>query len=128
MDYSRLAGRALNLIQRYGTPVTISYFSPGTYNAIEGSYSSATYNSTGTVAVFDTVSGLSGRQGLTGDALQTILENKIDIVAHVPASGNTVPTIADRVKRSGTNYEILYVENLEPAATKLLYTCFLRKG
>jgi hypothetical protein len=128
LDYVALANRTLSIITKYGTSITISYFSAGTYNAVEGSYSSATYTNIGTVAVFDTVSGLSGRQGLSGDSLQTILENKIDIVAYIPAIGNAAPTIADRIKYNGNNYEIIHLENLKPAGTELLYTIFLRKG
>lgn len=128
MDYSKLADRTLSIITKYGRAITVSYFSPGTYNSTEGSYSSATYTNISTTGVFDTVAGLSGRQGLSGDALQTILEKKVDCVAYVPASGLiTTPTIYDRVDANG-RYEIVHVQELKPATVSLLFTLFLRRG
>ena len=129
MDYSKLANRTLNIIQRYGSAVTLSSFIAGTYNPIEGSYSTATYSNVSVNAAFDTVEGYSGRQTRPTDILTTILSEKVDCVCYIPASGITrFPTIADRIIKMGEKYEIVGKQKLEPATTKLLYTLFLRKG
>jgi hypothetical protein len=129
VDYTRLATRTLSLITKYGTGCSLSYFTPGTYNPIEGSYSSSTYTDLGTIAVFDSPTGNAGKQGLSGDAITTILSEKVDAVAYIAASGiDTPPTIADRIKRSGEIYEILYSEAIKPSSVALLYTLILRKG
>lgn len=129
MDYTRLATRTLSLITKYGTGVTLQYFSPGTYNVVEGSYSSSTYTDLGVQAVFDSPTGSNGRQGLTTDALNTILTQKVDALAYLPASGiTTPPSIADRLVRSGEIYEILYSEATKPSTVSLLYTLILRRG
>jgi hypothetical protein len=129
VDYTKLANRTLNLITKFGTGCTLQYYSPGTYNVVEGSYSSSTYNDLAVNAVFDSPTGTAGRQGLTGDALNTILSQKVDSIAYVPASGiTTPPTVADRIKRSGEVYEILYCEATKPASIALLFTLVLRKG
>ena len=129
MDYSRLANRTLTLITKYGSAITIGTFSPGTYNPIEGSYSSSTYSNISAKAVFDTVEGYNGRQTRPTDIITTILSEKVDAVAYIAASGiTTPPTIADRITKMGERFEIVGKQQLRPAEISLLYTLFLRRG
>jgi hypothetical protein len=129
LDYERLTNRTLSLITKYGTSCTLSYFSAGTYNVVEGSYSGSTYNNIAVQAVFDSPNGSPGRQGIPSDILTTILSQKLDCIAYVPASGLTQKiTIADRLLRDGEIYEILYPMETKPSSTSLLWTLYLRKG
>ena len=129
MDYNSLANRTLTLITKFGSAVTIGTFSPGTYNPIEGSYSQTTYTDVSVNAVFDTIEGYNGRQTRPTDIISTILQEKIDCVCYIAASGITnPPTIADRITKMGETYEIVGKQRLMPGEVKLLYTLFLRKG
>lgn len=129
MDYHKLSNRVLTLIGKYGSLITLSYFSPGTYSPIEGGYSSSTYTNTGVYGLFDTVEGYNGRQTRPTDIITTILSEKVDAVAYIAASGiTTPPTIADRITKMGERYEIVGKQQLRPAEISLLFTLFLRKG
>ena len=129
MDYPRLAARTLTIITKYGSAVTLSSFSAGTYNATEGSYSAATYSNLSVKAVFDTIEGYNGRQTRPTDIITTVLSEKIDAVAYIPATGlTTPPTIADRIIKMGEIFEIVGKQQLRPAEISLLYTLFLRRG
>ena len=129
MDYHKLSNRVLTIIGKYGSSVTLSYFSPGTYSPIEGSYAQNTYTNLSVNAVFDTVEGYNGRQTRPTDIISTILQEKVDAVAYIAASGITnPPTIADILTKMGERYEIVGKQRLMPATTQLLFTLFLRKG
>lgn len=133
MDYAKLSSRALSIITKYGTSITLSYFSPGTYSAITGSYSNSTYTDIATKAVFDIMAmsagGGGGRQGMRAEDLKVILEDQVDCIAYIPSYGiTTPPSIRDRIKRGGQIFEILGPEELKPAAISLMWTLFLRKG
>lgn len=129
MDYNKLSSRVLTIIGKYGSSVTLSYFTAGTYSPIEGSFSSATYSNVSVNAVFDTVEGYNGRQTRPTDIISTILQEKVDAVAYIAASGITnPPTIADRLTKMGERYEIVGKQQLRPGTVSLLFTLFLRKG
>jgi len=129
MDYNKLATKTLSLITKFGSLVTLSYYSPGTYNTTEGSYSATTYTNLSVYGVFDTIEGYNGRQTRPTDIITTILSEKVDAVAYIAASGITIPpTIADRVTKMGERYEIVGKQQLRPAEVSLLFTLFLRRG
>jgi len=129
MDYNKLSNRTLTLITKYGSSVTLSYFTAGTYSPTEGSYTTSTYTDLGVFALFDTVEGYNGRQTRPTDIITTILSEKIDAVAYIAASGiTTPPTIADRITKMGERYEIVGKQQLRPAEVSLLFTLFLRRG
>ncbi|MEW6658778.1 MAG: hypothetical protein AB1424_08965 [Thermodesulfobacteriota bacterium] len=130
MDYSRTASRVLSIIEKYGTGATFQSWNPGVYDPVEGGYIGATWNNLGVLAVFDSPSGTPGRQGLTGQDIQTILEHHVDLIGYIPSAsfGTVTPTTADRVKREGQIYEILYCEETKPADTSLLWTLILKRG
>jgi putative N-acetylmannosamine-6-phosphate epimerase len=129
VDYNKLSNRVLTLIEKYGSAITLSYFSAGTYSPTEGSYTSSTYTNLGVSGIFDTVEGYNGRQTRPTDIITTILSEKIDAVAYIAASGiTTPPTIADRITKMGERFEIVGKQQLRPAEISLLYTLFLRRG
>ena len=129
MDYNRLSDRVLTLIGKFGSAITIGTFSPGTYNPIEGSYSQTTYTNVSVNAVFDTIEGYNGRQTRPTDIISTILQEKVDCVCYIAASGlTTPPTIADRITKMGEIYEIVGKQQLRPGEVSLLFTLFLRRG
>jgi putative N-acetylmannosamine-6-phosphate epimerase len=129
MDYHKLSNRVLTLIGKYGSLITLSYFSPGTYSPVEGSYTSSTYTNIGVYGLFDTIEGYNGRQTRPTDIITTILQEKIDCICYIAASGiTTPPTIADRITKMGETYEIVGKQRLRPAEISLLYTIFLRRG
>jgi hypothetical protein len=129
VDYNKLADKTLSIIAKYGSTVTLSSFSAGTYNPTEGNYSATTYNDVSVNAVFDTVEGYSGRQTRPTDIITTILSEKVDCICYIPSSGLTSPpTIADRIIKMGERFEIVGRQQLRPAEISLLFTLFLRKG
>jgi len=118
--YINAAKTALDMISRFGAPVTVKYSNKGEVDLVADDYVSESPESVITVGVsLDWVFNASKDNENTRKAEKKII---------VPAKGLTkTPTTEDRILQGGVEYSIIWVEDLNPADISLIYTIFCKR-
>lgn len=127
-NYTGLRSTASRLITEFGSAMTLSRVSLGTFDNTSGTYASSTttdYIVTGVVTALDFMSLYMGR----GDAVFTdgTVIQAGDKQVLLAVSTTVTPRNGDLLIIGGLAYNIVTVGNVSPSGSNLLHKCLCRK-
>jgi len=124
MTYAATASRTLDVLDRKGASVTVTYEGAGTYDAATGQNS----NSTSTAIAKGVILPFSQGLRKLGNTNIAIGDEQLLLSALTTAGAAlTQPKVDDSVTVNGKDYTIVEVSPLKPdGATAILYDCTVR--
>lgn len=124
MDYAALNTRARNLIQDYGTALTLQRASFTTFSPTLGRYTS---NATTSYTVYGVIR--APNRMWMGDTYRfgdiTIESSDREVV--LATNDSVVPDVGDHLIIAGIAYRVLACNTVQPGGTDLLYKVLCRK-
>lgn len=114
-DYASLAATATSLLTRFGQTMAIRRTSGATYNAVTGAVSGGTTADTNVKGLF-----VAWDERYDGEASKA----GTDRIAVLDAT--LEPLVSDRLLVSSVAYEIVAVQQVNPAGTPLVYRVQVR--